>query len=136
MNDSPKTKVIEMTLITGRTWKQGAGMEIGRDSEEYTRAIAICEIGEADMKALDIREGDPVRLTSKVASIILRATKTEKPPYPGVIFVPMGIYVNHLMSYKTDTTGMPQFKGIKVQVEAAPGEAPPSIKDFIQEVYS
>ncbi len=40
------------------------------------------------------------------------------------------------MSYKTDTTGMPQFKGIKVQVEAAPGEAPPSIKDFIQKVYS
>jgi len=83
---------MEATLLTGRTWKQGAGMEIGRDSEEYAKAIAICEIGREDMKKIGV----------------------------------------HL----TDTTGMPQFKGIKVKVEPAPGEKPLTIKELIREVFS
>ena len=135
MNNSPKTNAIEVTLLTGRTWRQGAGMEIGRDSEDYTKAIAICEIGEEDMKQIGVREGESVKLTSEAGSVVVRATKVENPPYPGVIFVPMGLWANRLMSYQTDTTGMPQFKGIKVMIEAAPGEKPLPLKELIREAF-
>jgi formylmethanofuran dehydrogenase subunit D len=136
LNDSPETTAMEATLLTGRTWRQGAGMEIGRDSEEYAKAIAICEIGREDMKKIGVHEGDPVRITSDCGSIVVRATRAENPPYPGVIFTPMGVWANSLMSYLTDTTGMPPFKGIKVTVEPAPGEKPLTIKELLREVFS
>jgi len=111
-------------------------MEIGRDSEDYAKAVAICEISEEDMKKIGVREGYPVRLTSEFGSVVVRATKAEKPPYPGVVFIPMGLWANCLMGYQTATTGMPQFKGLKVKVEAAPGQKPLAIKELIREVFS
>lgn len=135
MNNSPNTTTMEVTLLTGRTWRQGAGMEIGRNSENYAKAVAICEIGEEDMKKIGVHEGEPVKLTSEFDSVVVRATKAENPPYPGVIFVPMGLWSNRLMGYLTGTTGMPHFKGIKVKIEAAPGEKPLTIKELVREVF-
>lgn len=126
---------MEVTLLTGRTWRQGAGMEIGRNSEEYAKAVAICEIGEEDMKKIGVREGEPVKLISEYGNVVVRATKAENPPYPGVVFVPMGLWSNRLMGYLTGTTGMPHFKGIKVKIEAAPGEKLLPIRELVREVF-
>ena len=103
-----------LTLITGRTRKQAIGMHKGKDSPEYHEATALVELNPEDMARLGIEDGGQVLLRTAEGEIELTAHVGSLPA--GLAFVPMGTLVNKLIGTETLGTGMPSFKGQKVDV--------------------
>jgi formylmethanofuran dehydrogenase subunit D len=113
-----------LVLITGRTRKQAIGMHKGKSSSEYLEATAIIEMNPDDMARLAIADGGLTRLSTSEGEVQLRAQAGDLPA--GLVFVPMGTLVNGLIGTDTAGTGMPSFKGLRVEVApAAVGEAAP-----------
>jgi len=128
----PKLKV---SLLTGRTISQGQGKEYGKLSEEYWRSVAVCEIDPEDMKRLEIKEGNNVKLTTGFGSAVVRAVKSSRGPHPGVVFIPYGPWANLLVNPRTHGTGMPSLKGLSAEIEPAPGEQVLSLEDLMKKHY-
>jgi formylmethanofuran dehydrogenase subunit D len=128
--------MIEALLISARTIGQGEAMEISKLSSEYKENTAICEIDKDDMAKLGVKDGDNVRVTSKTGDVVLRAVTATQGPHEGIVFVPLGPWANSITGTGSDSTGMPPFKGIPVQVEAAKDAKVKSAKDLMAEVYN
>ncbi len=101
-------------LITGRSTKQGRTIHLGKDAKEYIEEISTAEMNPADMEALQVKDGDQVRLTTKHGSSVVRCKKGTVPP--GLLFVAYGQFVNTLVGPDTQGTGMPDSKGFEVEV--------------------
>lgn len=105
------------TLITGRTRDEAIGIHKGKSSPEYAAATSVVDMNEADMVRLGIAEGGLARLSTVDGEVELRARAADVPH--GLLFVPMGTTINALVGADTSGTGMPSFKGLAVEVEAA-----------------
>jgi len=105
------------TLITGRTREQADGLHKGKDSEAYRIATTLAEMSPEDMNRLAIKDGQIIRLKSAAHFVELPVRSGTLPP--GMIFVPMGPVANALIGSETAGTGMPSFKGLKVEMELA-----------------
>ncbi len=76
-----------LILTTGRVlehWHTGAMTRHSKLDELYPQALV--EVNPADAARLGIREGQPVRVTSRRGTLVLRAQVTEKTT-PGVVFI-------------------------------------------------
>ncbi len=113
---------LRLTLITGRTIDQGVGKEMGKGSQEYFDNVAVCFLDKADMIKLGIRNGAPVRVTSKFGSVIVKARKFPRGSLVGMAFMPCGLWANAVCGDDTYSMGMPLFKGFPVEVEPAPDQ--------------
>jgi formylmethanofuran dehydrogenase subunit D len=113
---------LRVTLLTGRTLRQGQGKEKGKLSEFYQKNVAICEMDPEDMKRLGVRENKSVRIVTNCGSVVLRAVKSLRAPHPGAVFVPYGPWISLVMNSETQGTGMPSLKGVAAEVEPAPKE--------------
>jgi len=111
---------LKVTLLTGRTLRQGQGKEYGKLSERYWKSVAICEIDPDDLKKLDIKENNPVKITTDYGSVVVRTIKSLRSPHVGRVFVPYGPWASIIVNPKTHGTGMPSFKGIQATIEPAP----------------
>jgi len=108
---------VDFILITGRTIDQGCSKEQGKFSEEYMLNVAVCEMNDEDMDKLNIRDGDNVKVTTEVGSVIVKAKKSRRIRTPGIIFIPYGPWANAILKPETEGTGMPLLKGLKARVE-------------------
>jgi len=126
--------LVKFTLLTGRSLTQGVGKEVSKFSEKYIQEVSTCQIDPEDLKILNVKPGDCVRLTTAYGSVVLRAAASTL-VHRGSVYVPYGPYANILIGTKTGGTGMPNFKGIPVEVEPAPGEAVPDIRDLLVKTY-
>jgi len=126
--------LVKFTLLTGRSLVQGVGKEAGKFSEKYIQEVSTCQIDPEDLKILNVKPGDYVRLTTEYGSVVLRVAASSL-VHRGSVFVPYGPYANLLIGTKTGGTGMPSFKGIPVEVEPAPGESVPEIKELLIKTY-
>ena len=124
-------ELIEVTLITGRSLRQGSGKELGKLSDRYRDAVCICEMNAEDLEKLGIKAGVNVRVSTNVGSVVLKSALATQPLAQGTVFIPYGPYVNLLIDVKTDGTGMPHFKGVRAKVEPAPEEGVPDIKQLL-----
>lgn len=106
-------------LITGRTTKQGRAIHRGKESKDFLDEVATLQMNAADMAGLGVGDGDQVRLFTEHGETLLRCKKTDIPA--GLVFVAYGGFVNKLVGSDTQGTGMPDFKGIRVQVERYAG---------------
>jgi len=113
---------LSVTLLTGRTLRQGQGKEYGKLSERYWKSVATCEIDPDDLKKLGIKDGKTVRITTNHGSVALRAVKSIRGPHPGRAFIPYGPWASVIVDSKTHGTGMPSFKGIQAVIEPAADE--------------
>jgi len=126
--------LVKFTLLTGRSLIQGVGKEGGKFSEKYIQEVSTCQIDPEDLSVLNVKPGDCVRLTTEYGSVVLRVASSSL-VHRGSVFVPYGPYANLLVGTKTGGTGMPSFKGIPVEVEPAPGESVPEIKELLIKTY-
>ena len=110
---------LTVTLLTGRTLRQGQGKEYGKLSERYWKSVAICEIDPDDLKGLGIKENATVEVSTRHGSVALRAVKSQRGPHAGKVFVPYGPWASMIVDPETHGTGMPSFKGIQAEVEPA-----------------
>ena len=119
------------TLVTsGRTLKQGRGMEIGKLSADYFEEVSVCEMDKVTFDALGIEAGDPVRVETIHGSVIVKS-RLDRRAEPGVAFIPCGPYANAITGSDTEGTGMPDFKSMGAQIFAAKGEKILRVKELL-----
>ena len=107
--------MLEFILITGRTTQQGSAIHKGKDSDEYRRATGFVAMGREDRERLGVAEGQRVRVRTAFGGTELELREGDLPP--GMVFVPLGPAANMLISAETRGTGMPDSKGLKLEVE-------------------
>ncbi len=94
-------------------------MELGKFSETYYRSATTCEMNPEDMKKLGLGAGDLIKIMTDYGSVTVRAVEALEEVPSGVIFIPYGPWINLIVRAETHGTGMPSFKGIEVEAEAA-----------------
>jgi len=128
----PKLKV---TLLTGRTLRQGQAKEYGKLSDLYQKNVSICEIDPEDMQKLGVKDGENVKVTTEYGSVILKGVKSKRTPHWGAVFVPYGPWANAIVNPETHGTGMPSFKGIEALIEPAPNDTVLQFKEIIAQQF-
>ncbi|MHA2024681.1 MAG: molybdopterin dinucleotide binding domain-containing protein [Candidatus Thorarchaeota archaeon] len=121
---------VKAVVTSGRTLKQGRGMEIGKLSPDYFEEVSVCEMDKITFDALGIEAGDPVRVETYHGSVIVKS-RLDRRAEPGVVFIPCGPYANAITGSDTEGTGMPDFKSIEAQIFAAKGEKILSVKELL-----
>ena len=109
-------------LNPSRTAKQGAQINVGKESAEYQAIVNTLTMHQADMESLGVSPGDSVRVRNEHGEATFRCEKGNVPE--GMIFVPYGPPTCRLMGGNTDGTGMPLSKGWDVEVERVNGVQP------------
>jgi formylmethanofuran dehydrogenase subunit D len=105
----------KLILITGRSTKQGVGISEGKILAEYRAATTVLELSRADMERYGLHDGDTVRLKSRFGEATVQC-RLEKLP-DGIAFMAFGSTINQLVGSETYSTGMPDTKGIEVELE-------------------
>lgn len=124
---------LKVSLLTGRTIEQGKGKEMGKLSKEYLDSVMICQMDPNDMKSLEVKENTNVKVATDFGSVVLKAVKSARAPHPKVVFIPYGPWANLIMNPRTHGTGMPSFKGIPAEIEAAPNEKVLSLQNLLNQ---
>jgi formylmethanofuran dehydrogenase subunit D len=105
---------LALTLITGRSTKQGMGISIGKERAEYQEATNIIELSGGDMLRAGLKDGDAVRINSEFGTADAGCRKADIPE--GLAFMAFGPACNRLVGGETYASGMPDSKHIKVKV--------------------
>jgi formylmethanofuran dehydrogenase subunit D len=110
-------------LIPGRSTEQGTSVG-DKSSARYLEATRALRMNPDDMKRLGLQDGARVLLRSAhgEVEVVSLSAKDELPP--GILFIAYGPESSKLMSGETQGTGMPDSKGIDVEltvVQRRPG---------------
>jgi formylmethanofuran dehydrogenase subunit D len=124
---------LEVVLLTGRTRRQGVGLEAGKLSEIYHEATTQIRLDPKDLEKLKIEPGDIVEVSTDHGSVVLRA-ETAPRASEGIGFIPYGPWANLVIGGDTDSTGMPTMKGLKAIVTPAPEKQVLSLKELFSEM--
>jgi len=110
-----------MTLIAGRTMKQGQTLNAGKLKDDYRDVTTTGEMNQDDMARLGLKDGDSVRLSTAVGETVVRCKGRKPEDLPaGMIFIAYGPPSSQLMGSDTALSGMPLSKNLEVQVEPLP----------------
>jgi formylmethanofuran dehydrogenase subunit D len=108
----------KMTLIAGRSSKQGVSLNVGKLGAEYREASTTLEMNANDMARLGLKDGDSVRLRTATGETVLHCKRCIAEELPaGILFLAYGPASSQLMSGDTAGTGMPISKNFDVEVE-------------------
>ncbi|OHC76459.1 MAG: hypothetical protein A3B62_00635 [Rhodospirillales bacterium RIFCSPLOWO2_01_FULL_65_14] len=108
-----------MTLIAGRTAKQGAAISAGKLKAAYQEITSTVEMNADDMARLGLKDGDEVELSTAVGKTVVTCAGRKPDDLPsGLLFLPYGPHSTCLMGGDTGGTGMPISKNLTVTVEA------------------
>lgn len=113
-----KIDVQVCTLISGRTLEQAKGMHGGKNNDGYKKAVEKAFLSPLLLEKLGLSEGEEILLTTPYGSVRVKTCSDMGLP-EDVVFMPMGPMVNLLVGPETEGTGMPSFKGLKVEVNKA-----------------
>lgn len=105
-------------LIPGRTARQGTTLNEGKFTAGYVEETSTLLMNLDDMARRGLKTGDRVRLRSRQGEVELPCQAAKAGELPaGVLFLPYGDASSRLMGGDTHGTGMPDSKGIDVEVE-------------------
>jgi formylmethanofuran dehydrogenase subunit D len=107
-----------MTLIGGRSSKQGTSLCAGKLGAEYLQISSTVEMNVEDMARLGLSNDSKVRLRTPMGEVVLRCKGREtKDLPPGLLFMAYGPFSSERMAGDTGATGMPISKNLDVEVE-------------------
>lgn len=110
-----------MTLIGGRSSKQGTALSVGKLAAEYIELTSVVEMNVEDMARLGLTNSSKVRLRTPVGEAVVRCKGREtKDLPPGILFMVYGPLTSRLMAGDTAASGMPISKNLDVEVEPVP----------------
>ena len=120
-----------MTLIGGRSSRQGTALCAGKLEAEYLDVSTTVEMNVEDMARLGLPNESKVRLRTPSGETILRCKGRETKDLPkGLLFMAYGPASSQLMAGDTAGTGMPLSKNLSVEVEAVgPDQVPGGSRD-------
>jgi formylmethanofuran dehydrogenase subunit D len=108
----------KMTLIAGRSSKQGVSLNIGKLDTEYLEVTTTLEMNANDMARLGLKDGDSVRLRTDTGETVVHCKGRKAEDLPtGILFLAYGPPSSQLMGGDTAGTGMPISKNFDVEVE-------------------
>jgi formylmethanofuran dehydrogenase subunit D len=105
-------------LIPGRSSEQGTSLN-DKSSSQYREVTRTVRMNPDDMKRLGVGEGTRVRLRTARAEIEVTCVSGKEELPPGVLFMAYGPESSKLMEGETHGTGMPDSKGLDVEVTKA-----------------
>jgi formylmethanofuran dehydrogenase subunit D len=108
----------KLILITGRSTKQGTGISTGKELADYQEATTVLELSQADMARFGLSEGDTVKLKSQFGVATVRCRPENLPE--GMAFMAFGSTINQLVGSETYAAGMPDTKGLEIELEKIP----------------
>src|SRR4030043_425414 len=82
--------------------------------ETYQKKAAMVYLSPADMKSLQIRDGDPVEMTSESGSVVV-AAESDDDCKEGTGHMPLRLYSNYLASYDPSLSPLPNLKLIEAR---------------------
>jgi formylmethanofuran dehydrogenase subunit D len=106
---------LKLTLITGRSTKQGTGISTGKERADYREATSIVDLNPLDMASSGLSDGDEVILRTEFGTARVRCRRSEVPS--GLAFIAFGSTCNRLIGGETYASGMPDSKHVSVVVE-------------------
>ena len=71
-------------------------------------------------------------MTSECGSVVVKAVKGRQSLYPGLAFIPQGVWANQVVPPRTQATGEPQYSGFPATVEPVNGERRKSALELVQ----
>jgi formylmethanofuran dehydrogenase subunit D len=104
-----------LTLITGRSIKQGAGISTGKDGVEYKDATGVVELNQRDMERSGLKDEDPVRIETALDAAEFKCRQGDIPE--GLAFIAFGSACNRLVGGETYASGMPDSKHVKITIK-------------------
>ena len=97
-----------MTLIGGRSSRQGTSACAGKLAGEYVEVASTVEMNADDMARLGLKDDDRVRLRSASGEVIVRCKGRAAKELPsGLLFIAYGPLSSRLMASDTAGSGMP-----------------------------
>ena len=126
---------LKISLLTGRTVDQGTGKEYGKLSKEYLNSVAICQMDPEDMKIINVKENENVKVSTNFGFVVIKAVESERSPHPRVAFIPYGPWASLVMDPQTHGTGMPSLKGISAEIEPAHEEKVLALPEILRKYY-
>lgn len=108
---------LKVTLITGRSAKQGIGISLGKSHAEYQEAVNVIELNSTDMGRAGFTDGDPVILKTIQGAVEVQCRRSDIPE--GLAFMAFGSICNRLVGEETHASGMPDSKHIQVEISNA-----------------
>ena len=106
-------------LIPGRTSRQGTTLNEGKFTSAYVEETSTLQMCPDDMKRLELKNDSGVRdrADAQRRSIELPCQSAKPGELPaGLLFIPYGDLSSRLMGGDTHGTGMPNSKGIDVEL--------------------
>jgi formylmethanofuran dehydrogenase subunit D len=105
----------KFVLIPGRSTEQGTSVG-DKSSEQYVDVTRTLRMNPSDMTRLGLTNGALVRLRSAVAEISVTCVSAKDELPPGLLFIAYGPESSRLMGGETQGTGMPDSKGLEVEL--------------------
>lgn len=105
---------MKIVLLSGRTTKQGVTAEIGKTSDDYLQNVALIQLNQKTMEQLGAADGDAVEVTTANGSAVVSCRKSDIEENMG--FMPYGPWANLLIGADTQSTGMPDSKGVEAEI--------------------
>lgn len=105
----------KLMLIPGRSLKQGTGVNIGKGSSEYQEAVTTLEMNRDDMTRFGLQDGHKVKIKAAGGEAVVQCQGADLPE--GLAFIAYGPLSGQLMGAETHGSGMPNSKGLEVEVE-------------------
>ena len=109
-------------LIPGRSTAQGTSVG-DKSSAKYQEVTRTLRVNPADLARLGIRAGDRVRLRAGPAEIEVTCVSAGDELPSGMLFMAYGPESSRLLVGETHGTGMPDSKGIEVELVVPDGGA-------------
>jgi formylmethanofuran dehydrogenase subunit D len=105
---------LRVTLITGRSTKQGTGISTGKECPEYREATGVIELSQADMERAGLLNGAVVELKTEFGAAEVKCRRADIPE--GLAFMAFGSACNRLVGGETYASGMPDSKHVEVEI--------------------
>jgi formylmethanofuran dehydrogenase subunit D len=122
---------MKIVLLSGRTTKQGVTAEIGKTSDDYLQNVALIQLNPAVMKELGLEDGDTVEVRTVYGVTVVRCKTSTIDENMG--FMPYGPWANLLIGSDTQSTGMPDSKGIEADI-AETDKGVESVDDIVNRI--
>jgi formylmethanofuran dehydrogenase subunit D len=107
-------------LVPGRSTDQGTSVG-DKSSARYREVTRTLRVNPADLARLGLRAGDRVRLRAGHAEIEVTCASAGDELPSGMLFIAYGPESSRLLSGETQGTGMPDSKGIEVELIVSDG---------------
>jgi formylmethanofuran dehydrogenase subunit D len=102
-------------LIPGRSTEQGTSVG-DKSSAQYREVTRTLRVNPGDLKRLGLRAGDRVRLRTAQAEVEVTCASAGDELPSGMLFIAYGPESSRLLGGETHGTGMPDSKGIEVEM--------------------